>query len=129
MPVRSSVRFTDAYIKSLKPTASRYDLYDANLAGFGIRVSPSGAKSWMALSRNLGRKTRVTLGRYPQMSLGIARQRAMNTLWKWLMANSNGQPNFNFLSMLWRTGTKRIKLKIKAFYKLEMQWNFMSGHA
>jgi len=80
MPVRSSVRFTDAYIKSLKPTASRYELYDANLAGFGIRVSPSGAKSWMAFSRNMERKTRVTLGRYPQMPLGQARQRAMNTL-------------------------------------------------
>ena len=80
MPVRSSVRFTDAYIKSLKPTASRYELYDANLAGFGIRVSPSGAKSWMAFSRNMERKTRVTLGRYPHMLLGQARQRAMNTL-------------------------------------------------
>ena len=80
MPVRSSVRFTDAYIKSLKPTDSRYELYDANLAGFGIRVSPSGAKSWMAFSRNMERKTRVTLGRYPHMLLGQARQRAMNTL-------------------------------------------------
>ena len=47
MPVRSSVRFKDDYIKSLKPTASRYELYDTSLAGFGIRVSPSGAKSWM----------------------------------------------------------------------------------
>ncbi len=80
MPVRSSVRFTDAYIKSLKPSASRYEKYDANLAGFGIRVSPSGAKSWMAFSRNMERKTRVTLGRYPHMLLGQARQRAMNTL-------------------------------------------------
>jgi len=52
MPIRSSVRFTDDYIKSLKPTASRYELYDANLAGFGIRVSPSGAKSWMEDQKN-----------------------------------------------------------------------------
>jgi hypothetical protein len=47
MPVRSSVRFKDDYIKSLKPTASRYELYYKSLAGFGIRVSPSGAKNWM----------------------------------------------------------------------------------
>ena len=39
MPVRSSVRFTDDYIKSLKPTASRYELYDVIHTGFGIRVS------------------------------------------------------------------------------------------
>ena len=52
MPVRSSVRFTDDYIKSLKSTASRYELYDASLAGFGSRVSPSGAKSWMVDQKN-----------------------------------------------------------------------------
>ena len=80
MPVRSTVRFTDAYIKSLKPATTRYDLYDANLAGFGIRISPSGTKSWIALSRNMERKTRITLGRYPQMPLASARQRAMNAL-------------------------------------------------
>lgn len=80
MPIRSSVRFTDAYIKSLKSATKRYDRYDANLAGFGIRVSTSGIKSWVAFSRNMERKTRVTLGRYPQISLGEARQRAMNAL-------------------------------------------------
>ena len=52
MPVRSSVRFTDDYIKSLKPTVSRYELYDASLAGFGVRVSPAGAKSWMVDQKN-----------------------------------------------------------------------------
>ena len=80
MPIRSTIRFTDAYIKSLKPTDNRYDVYDASLAGFGIRISPSGTKSWIALSRNMQRKTRITLGRYPQISLSAARQRAMNAL-------------------------------------------------
>ena len=80
MPIRSTIRFTDAYIKSLKPTNKRYDVYDASLAGFGIRISPSGTKSWIALSRNMQRKTRITLGRYPQISLSAARQRAMNAL-------------------------------------------------
>jgi hypothetical protein len=64
MPARSEASFTDAFIKSLKPAAMRYDVYDKNLAGFGVRVS----------------KTRVTLGRYPQMPLAAARQRAMNAL-------------------------------------------------
>ena len=64
MPARSEASFTDAFIKSLKPAAMRYDVYDKNLARFGVRVS----------------KTRVTLGRYPQMPLAAARQRAMNAL-------------------------------------------------
>ena len=80
MPARSEASFTDAFIKSLKPAATRYDVYDKNLAGFGVRVSKSGTKSWVALSRNMERKTRVTLGRYPQMPLAAARQRAMNAL-------------------------------------------------
>ena len=80
MPSRSEASFTDAFIKSLKPAATRYDVYDKNLAGFGVRVSKSGTKSWVALFRNMQRKTRVTLGRYPQMPLAAARQRAMNAL-------------------------------------------------
>ena len=73
MPARSEASFTDAFIKSLKPAATRYDVYDKNLAGFGVRVSKSGTKSWVALSRNMERNTRVTLGRYPQMPLATAR--------------------------------------------------------
>lgn len=42
MPKRAEVRFTDAYIRNLKPADARYDVYDASLAGFGLRVSPSG---------------------------------------------------------------------------------------
>ena len=72
MPDRSDTRFTDAYIKNLKPLINRYDVYDANLAGFGLRVSSSGTKSWIVLGRNMERKTRVTLGRYPQMGLAVA---------------------------------------------------------
>ena len=80
MPKRAEVRFTDAYIRNLKPSDARYDVYDANLAGFGLRVSPTGTKSWIVLSRNQNRKTRATLGRYPQLSLADARQRAMTSL-------------------------------------------------
>ena len=80
MPKRAVVRFTDAYIRNLKPADARYDVYDASLAGFGLRVSPTGTKSWIVLSRHLNRKTRATLGRYPLMSLADARQRAITSL-------------------------------------------------
>ena len=80
MPRRTTSRLTDAFVRSLKPREKRYDVYDAQLAGFGIRVSPLGTKSWIVLSRNNQRKTRVTLGRYPQMSLNTARQHALVVL-------------------------------------------------
>lgn len=80
MPVRSEVRFTDAYIRNLKARAVRYDVFDAACAGFGMRVSTSGTKSWIVLSRNMHRKTRATIGRYPQLPLLEARQRAVMVL-------------------------------------------------
>ena len=95
MPKRTEVRFTDAYIRNLKPSDARYDVYDANLAGFGLRVSPTGTKSWIVLSRNLNRKTRATLGRYPQMSLGEARQRAITSLQMMADGEYNREKSFD----------------------------------
>jgi len=80
MPRRSVIRLTDAHVKSLKPRDGRYEVFDATLAGFGVRISPSGTKTWIVLSRNLRRKTRASIGRYPQMGLAAARQRAMSVL-------------------------------------------------
>jgi len=80
MPRRSVIRLTDAHVKSLKPRDGRYEIFDATLAGFGVRISPSGTKTWIVLSRNLRRKTRASIGRYPQMGLAAARQRAMSVL-------------------------------------------------
>ena len=61
------MRFTDRYIKSLKPKQSRYDVNSGD--GFVIRVFPSGAKSWMYVYRMNGRLRRMTLGSYPAMKL------------------------------------------------------------
>ena len=39
--------FTKTYIKSLKAKASRYEEYEGG--GFGIRVTPTGVKTWISL--------------------------------------------------------------------------------
>ena len=39
-------RFTDAQIKGLKPTNKRAILFEDGGRGFGIRVEPSGRKSF-----------------------------------------------------------------------------------
>ena len=95
MPKRAEVRFTDAYIRNLKSSEARYDVFDANLAGFGLRVSPTGTKSWIVLSRNQNRKTRATLGRYPQLSLADARQRAMTSLQMMADGEFNREKSFD----------------------------------
>lgn len=80
MPKLSTVRLTDALVRSLKPKDKRYDLYDAAQAGFGVRVATSGALSWVLLTRQNGRRKRVTLGHYPEMGLAKAREAARTAL-------------------------------------------------
>src|SRR3954468_24566957 len=45
-------------------------------ARLGIRVAPSGVKTWFVMRRVNARMTRKTLGRYPELSLSEARIQA-----------------------------------------------------
>jgi hypothetical protein len=65
--------FTDTYIKGMKPRATRYEEYEGG--GFGIRVTPKGIKSWIYRYKIADKTDKITLGHYPAMNLGSARQR------------------------------------------------------
>lgn len=80
MPKTSSIRLTDTYVKNLKPQGARFEVFDAQVPGFGLRVAPSGRKTWITFGRQHGRRTRATLGVYPQMSLAEARTAAVDAL-------------------------------------------------
>jgi integrase len=67
------MKFTDKSIKSLKPKSDRYEAWEDNGRGFGVRVSPTGIKSWIFIYRFDGLARRMTLGRYPAMTLAEAR--------------------------------------------------------
>jgi hypothetical protein len=41
---RRRARLTKRTVDAAKPVASRYILWDVDLAGFGLRVEPSGIK-------------------------------------------------------------------------------------
>ena len=49
---------------------------DRDLAGFGVRVYPTGKKVFVAQTRALGRSKRVTLGTYPKLTPELARKDA-----------------------------------------------------
>jgi hypothetical protein len=70
-------RLTAQTIQSLKPQAQRVDYFDSTTPGFGLRVTPSGIKTWFFLYRINGRRLRRwTIGRYPTLSLAQARDKA-----------------------------------------------------
>ena len=50
--------------------------WDHDLAGFGVRVYPSGKKVFVVQTRAFGRSKRVTLGRYPELTPDAARKNA-----------------------------------------------------
>lgn len=64
-------RFTDTSLRALKPQAERYDIREGD--GFMVRVFPSGAKSFCYVYDHNGKRNRLTLGRFPEMSLKDAR--------------------------------------------------------
>ena len=62
---------TDAAIRALKPEAKRYSRTDER--GLVIEVFPTGGMLWHYRYRVNGKPERVTLGRYPALSLRQAR--------------------------------------------------------
>lgn len=76
-------KLTDVAVRNLPaPPAEKrqVDYWDTLLGSFGVRVSYNGTKAWVVQPRVLkGGKwtaTRITLGRYPAMSLSDAREAA-----------------------------------------------------
>ena len=80
MPKLVSKAFTNLAVRKARPKDKRYDLYDAALRGFGVRVATSGTKSWFVMRRVNGRMVRYSLGRYPEYSLTEARAAAAAAL-------------------------------------------------
>lgn len=62
------------------PAAGRVELWDAELPGFGLRISASGRRTWQVMYRIGGRKRRLTLGSFPALPLKLARDAARATL-------------------------------------------------
>ena len=80
MPKLVSKPLTDLAVRKARPANKRYDLYDAAMRGFGVRVSTSGAKTWFVMRRVNERMVRYSLGRYPEYSLTEARAAAAAAL-------------------------------------------------
>jgi integrase len=71
------LRLTSAAVDRLTaPSAGQVDYYDSHLPAFGVRISYSGTKAWFVMTRVYRKLTRMTLGRYPAMTLAEAREKA-----------------------------------------------------
>jgi integrase len=66
------MKFTDRSIQAIKPQEKRFEVWETNGKGFGLRVQPTGRKSWVFLYRFQGKVRRMTFGEYPGMGLADA---------------------------------------------------------
>jgi integrase len=69
------VQLTDRFCASAKATEVQTDYFDASVPGLALRVTANGTKAWSLLHGQPRR--RVSLGRYPALSLAAARARAL----------------------------------------------------
>ncbi len=69
----SKKKLTDRAVKLLKARTARYEVWDSSTPGFGVRVSPTGRRTFVFLYRFEGLARRMSLGVYPRVSLATAR--------------------------------------------------------
>ncbi|MEM7170431.1 MAG: tyrosine-type recombinase/integrase [Pseudomonadota bacterium] len=73
-------KLTKRTVDAAKARETDYFIFDSELPGFGIRVLPTGQKSYMIQYRVKGRTRRVTFGRHGPMTPEKARKKAIELL-------------------------------------------------
>jgi Arm DNA-binding domain/Phage integrase, N-terminal SAM-like domain len=73
-------KLTEATVAALPVDGRDYVVFDALLPGFGLRVTPSGAKIFIARGWGHGRARKVSLGTAPEMTVAQARKEAREAL-------------------------------------------------
>ena len=73
-------KLTKRAVDSLKPEDRDYFVWDTQIVGFGIRVMPSGAKTYQAQYRKGGRTRRVSIGRHGKITVDEARKLAKEVM-------------------------------------------------
>ncbi|WP_048861870.1 tyrosine-type recombinase/integrase [Acidisphaera rubrifaciens] len=68
---------TDADVKALAPPeAGNRIVYDAEVKGFGVRITKAGARAFILNYRAAGRERRITIGSWPDWKVRPARDHA-----------------------------------------------------
>lgn len=79
------LHLTDRAVRSLAAAPAKYDVTDATLSGFGVRVQPNGTKLFWVRWWDGARRSREYLGEYgeggsPFLTLAAARTKAAETM-------------------------------------------------
>ena len=73
-------KLTKRFVEATEIRANRYDIFDTQIPGFGIRIAPSGTRTYALMYRSGGRRWRVNLGRHGVTTPEQAREAAIDIL-------------------------------------------------
>lgn len=73
-------KLTKRSVEALTAQAESYFIWDSEIIGFGVRVMPSGAKTYQAQYRKGGRTRRISLGRHGNITAEQARLKAREVM-------------------------------------------------
>ncbi len=73
-------RLNDLILRTLKARGEQYAVLDDALPNFGVRVGATGTLSFFVMYTVHGRRRRDTLGRFPVLTLAVARKLARQRL-------------------------------------------------
>lgn len=74
---RSNVKLTNSRVLALRPDGKVRRIWDSQVSGFMVRITPAGTKSYcVAFQRSDGRKVNVTIGDCANWDVEAARDRA-----------------------------------------------------
>ena len=74
------ITLTNARIRALKPRKSAYDIRDAKLRGFGVRVTPAGRKRFFVHCQHNRERVWKIVGDFDAIGIDEARSRAGGTM-------------------------------------------------
>ncbi|MDE0459670.1 MAG: integrase arm-type DNA-binding domain-containing protein [Chromatiales bacterium] len=75
-----NITLSDARVKALRPRPSAYDIRDAKLRGFGLRVLPSGSKRFFIHTQHRRQRVWKTVGAADAITVDEARAQAASLL-------------------------------------------------
>lgn len=117
-------RLTPKMVDEIKAERSRVEIPDDRAKGLYLVVQPTGAKAWALRYRAAGKPTKLTLGKYPIMSLADARasaaeaqsqiERGGDPAAEARAAKAEPFPDFNTLETVFRDYEKRKLAAMKA---------------
>ena len=74
------INLTQAVVARMEPpTKGRVSVHDAKARGLTLTITSTGTKSFYLYRRVKGKPSRIFLGRHPDMSVELARERAVAT--------------------------------------------------